>query len=199
MYVIGLTGGVGSGKSEAAHMLADIAQAEILLADNLGHLAMEKGTQGYRQIVEHFGEIILDEHREISRGTLAEIVFSKQKELQILNGIVHPIVKEHLKQYIDERKEQKGYIVLESAIMFETGCDTLCDEIWYVFVPARVRKERLRQSRGYTEQKTEQIMKQQLEEEEFKNRCQIIIANEGSLDDLNNLLKNAFISSKINR
>lgn len=198
MYVIGLTGGVGSGKSEAAHMLAEIAQAEILLADNFGHLAMEKGTQGYYRIVEHFGEKILDEHREISREKLAEIVFSKQKELQILNRIVHPIVKDYLKRYINERKEQKGYIVLESAIMFESGCDALCDEIWYVFVPAIVRKERLRQSRGYTEQKTEQIIKQQLGEEEFKSRCQITIANEGTLEDLNNLLKSAFASSQIN-
>lgn len=192
MYVIGLTGGVGSGKTEAAHMLARIADAEILLADKLGHLAMEKDTKGYQQIVQCFGTSILEEQGNICRERLANIVFGKKEELEKLNGIVHPIVKEYLQTYIADRKEQRGYIILESAIMFETACDALCDEIWYISVPVDIRKERLQQSRGYSKQKSESIMQQQLQEEEYKSRCHRTIENDGDLEELHHKLKKAF-------
>lgn len=194
MYVIGLTGGVGSGKTEAAHRLAEIAGAEILLADELGHLAMEPGTKGYAKIISAFGKEILQEDGSICRNRLAQLVFGNQERLIQLNRIVHPIVKQYLKEYIAQRKEQNGYIVLESAIMFETGCDLLCDEIWYVYVPVEKRKQRLWESRGYSEEKTEQIMGQQLRKEEFERRCQVTIPNESTLESLSEQLKKYFNS-----
>lgn len=192
MYVIGLTGGVGSGKTEAAHMLAQIAEADILLADELGHLAMEKDTKGYYQIIQCFGTSILDEQGNICRNKLANIVFDREEELEKLNGIVHPIVKDYLETYISDRKNRKGYIVLESAIMFETGCDALCNEIWYVYVPVNVRKERLKQSRGYSNEKSESIMKQQLQDDEFIKRCQRTIKNDCGLEELRKKLEKEF-------
>ena len=193
MYVIGLTGGVGSGKTAAAHMLAELAGAELLLADDLGHLAMEKGTEGCRQIVECFGSAILEEQGIICRSKLAEIVFQDAEKLALLNRIVHPVVKEYLKNYIAERRESKGYLVLESAIMFETGCDVFCDEIWYISAPEQIRKMRLRQSRGYSEEKIEQIMRRQLKEEEFLTRCKQVVNNDGDMASLKNKLKDSFI------
>lgn len=192
MYVIGLTGGVGSGKTVAAHKLAQIAEAEVLIADELGHLVMKKGEKGYERIVQTFGAEILDETGEIARDRLSGIVFSDEEALKKLNQIIHPAVKEYLEEYIAQRKAQKGYLILETAIMFETGCDLLCDEIWYIFVPTELRKERLEQNRGYTEQKSEAIMQKQLSEEEFLHRCRHVIKNDGSVGELTERLKELF-------
>lgn len=192
MYVIGLTGGVGSGKTVAAHKLAQIADAEVLIADELGHLVMKKGEKGYQRIVDTFGTGILDEKGEIVRDRLSRIVFSEEEALAKLNQIVHPAVKEYLKEYIEERKEQEGYLILETAIMFETGCDLLCDEIWYISVPASLRKERLGENRGYSQEKSESIMQKQLSEEEFMRRCQHVIQNDGSIEQLTERLQESF-------
>ncbi|MCI8377218.1 MAG: dephospho-CoA kinase [Lachnospiraceae bacterium] len=184
MYVIGLTGGVGSGKTVAAGRLADIADAELLIADDLGHLVMEKGKKGYQEIVGTFGSNILDGQGEIDRRKLSELVFGDSKQLEKLNRIIHPAVKSYLKDYIDKRRAQEGILVLETAIMFETGCDELCDEVWYVYVPPEIRIERLAAGRGYPEGKSQAIMERQLAEDEFRKRCRHELWNGGSMEEL---------------
>lgn len=184
MYVIGLTGGVGSGKTVVAHKLAGLLKAELLIADELGHLVMEKGSKGYDEIVKVFGREVLDEQGTISRERLSEIVFSDDEALKRLNGIIHPAVKEYMREYIEQRKDRDGYLVLETAIMFESGCDVLCDEIWYVYVPVDVRMERLAKNRGYSVEKSKSIMEKQLMEEEFRRRCKREVRNAGTLEEL---------------
>lgn len=184
MYVIGLTGGVGSGKTVVAHTLAEITGARVLLADELGHLVMEKGEKGYQEIVRTFGEEILDEQGKVNRETLAGIVFADEGKLGKLNQIVHPAVREYLRNDIEKRRAEEGFLVLETAIMFETGCDTLCDEVWYVHVPEEIRMERLAKNRGYSGEKSRSIMKQQLSEREFRRRCKRVICNGGNLEAL---------------
>ena len=177
MYVIGMTGGVGSGKTQAACLLKEIASAELLIADELGHVAMEKGTDGYDEIIESFGTDILDADGQISRTVMAEKVF-------------HPKVKAYIRQYIDDRKNQEGVLILENAILFETGCDAFCDEIWYIAVSADARKKRLRQNRGYSDEKSRAIMERQQSDAFFYQRCDKVIDNNGSLEQLKqNLIK----------
>lgn len=178
MHVIGLTGGVGSGKTAAAHMLAELLDAELLIADELGHVAMEKGTEGYQRIVDSFGTGILNEQGQIVREKLSGLVFADAEALKRLNRIIHPAVKEYLRNYMDRRKQEAGWLILETAIMFETGCDTLCDEVWYVYVSPGLRKERLAAGRGYSEEKTDAIMRKQMSEEEYRKRCRYVIENE---------------------
>lgn len=178
MHVIGLTGGVGSGKTAAAHMLAELLDAELLIADELGHVAMEKGTEGYRRILDSFGTGILNEQGQIVREKLSGLVFADAEALKRLNRIIHPAVKEYLRDYIDRRKQETGWLILETAIMFETGCDALCDEVWYVYVSPELRKERLAAGRGYSEEKTDAIMQKQMSEEEYRKRCRYVIENE---------------------
>ena len=151
MYVIGMTGVVGSGKTEGACLLKEIASSDLLIAYELGHVAMEKGTDGYEEIIESFGTDILDADGQISRTVMAEKVFHDKERLDLLNGIIHPKVKAYIRQYIDDRKDQEGVLILENAILFETGCDAFCDEIWYIAVSADARKKRLRQNRGYSD------------------------------------------------
>lgn len=192
MHVIGLTGGVGSGKTVAAHMLAEILSAELLISDELGHVVMQKGEAGYQKIVETFGTEILDEQGEIVRDRLSKVVFADAEALKQLNQIIHPAVKEYLKNYIEQRKEREGWLVLETAIMFETGCDALCDEVWYVYVSPETRRKRLELGRGYSIEKTDAIMEKQMSEDEYRNRCQQVIANEGDEQELRARLLQCF-------
>lgn len=189
MQVIGLTGGVGSGKSLAAELLRKISGAELLIADDLGHVAMEKDTVGYGRILDTFGHTILSGDGEIDRKKLGDMVFDDRERLMQLNQIVHPLVKEYLAGYIRERKERQGTIILENAIMFETGCDKLCDQVWYVWVPKQMRIQRLQESRGYSREKCEAIMAQQMQEEIFQRRCHRTIKNDDSVDALEEKLK----------
>lgn len=190
MYVIGMTGGVGSGKTQAACLLKEIASAELLIADELGHVAMEKGTDGYDEIIESFGTDILDADGQISRTVMAEKVFHDKERLALLNGIIHPKVKAYIRQYIDDRKDQEGVLILENAILFETGCDAFCDEIWYIAVSADTRKKRLHQNRGYSDEKSRAIMERQQSDAFFYQRCDKAIDNNGSLEQLKqNLIK----------
>ena len=119
-------------------------------------------------------------------------MFRDGDKLERLNRIVHPIVIRHLEERIAARREEAGIVVLESAILFETGCHRLCDEIWYVWVPEQVRMRRLRESRGYSEEKSLAIMAEQMGEEEFRSRCHKVIRNDGSMEELRRRLEAAF-------
>jgi len=101
-------------------------------------------------------------------------------------------VKSYLENYIGERREKEGYLILETALMFETGCDLLCDEIWYIYVPSPLRRERLASGRGYSGQKSNGIMERQLSEEEFLKRCHCVVKNDGSLLELEDKLREQF-------
>lgn len=192
MYIIGITGGVGSGKTEAAHILAKIADAKLLIADELGHVAMEKHSKGYDAILAEFGDIILDEDQNICRQTLSKLVFQNKEKLKKLNEIIHPIVLDYIQNYIHSKREEEGYLILENAIMFETGCDVYCDEIWYISVSSEIRKERLLKNRGYSIEKSESIMQQQLQDAAYQKRCQRVVPNNNSIEALKKELQTAF-------
>lgn len=191
MRVIGLTGGVGSGKTVAANILQELLSAELLITDNLGHIAMKKGSAGYVQILDTFGEAVKDASGEINREQMAKIVFSDETKLQKLNAIIHPIVTAYVEEYIAKRKEKKGVIILESAILFESGCDHLCEEIWYLFVPEETRKARLKAGRGYSEDKSDAIMKKQMDVDSYRKKCQREIVNSGDVTMLRQGLQEA--------
>lgn len=184
MYVIGLTGGVGSGKSLAAQMLAEEKNAELLITDELGHTVMEKGTPCYDEIRKHFGEDIVDQEGNIDRTTLAQRVFCDEAERTWLNRLIHPTVIRYIESYIAGRRKRDGIIVLESALLFESGCDRFCDEIWYVSVSEAIRRKRLEESRGYSQEKITSILKRQMTCEEFQKRSDVVICNNGTQEEL---------------
>ncbi len=184
MYVTGLTGGVGSGKSLAAQMLAEKRNAELLITDELGHIVMEKGGRCYDEILEHFGTELVDTQGEIDRAKLAQKVFADEEERSWLNRLIHPAVIDYVEKYIAGRRKQEGVIVLESALLFESGCDRLCDEIWYIFVSEEIRRKRLADSRGYSQEKITAILKRQMTETEFQKRSDVVIRNDGTPEEL---------------
>lgn len=189
MWVIGLTGGVGSGKSYVAHRLQELYGMELLIADELGHVAMEPGTLSFDRIVARFGADVVMADGRLDRKRLADLIFQDPQALEDMNGIVHPAVKEYLAEFINERQELPGTILLENAILYETGCDAFCDEVWYVSVPEEIRMKRLMTDRGYSEEKSCAIIASQQPESFFRERADRIIDNAGDRQELEKTLE----------
>ena len=187
MRFIGITGGVGAGKSELLAYLRSKPGDRVMLADEIAHLLMEPGQTCYHEIVEHFSEEkILNEDLTFNRNALADRIFSDKAKREELNAIVHPAVKKYvLEQYNKEKKEGRTeFLFLEAALLIEEHYDEICDELWYVYTSEANRRQRLKASRGYTDEKVDAIMASQLPEEEFRRVCRITIDNNGSVEQL---------------
>ena len=188
--VIGITGGIGSGKSTVMDMLHRKYGAGIIVADRLGHLSMEKDTATYFRMIEEFGEDILDNDRNIDKNRLSEILLASEEKLKIQNSIVHPFVINLIKAKIEDYKEEgKNIVAVESAILFETDCDKLCDEVWLVTADTGVRIERLASDRGYTYDKAEAFICRKKSDDFFIKRCSKVIYNNGDIENLSKQLE----------
>lgn len=184
MKVIGITGGIGAGKSRVLDYLADAYGASVCRADDTARALQKKGTRCYRRIVEHFGSGILDPEGRLDREKLARIVFSDASQLRVLNEIVHPAVKEKVKELIRRReKEGSSLFVLEAALLLEENYGAVCDEIWYIYSDDETRKRRLMASRGYSEEKIRSIFAAQLPSSEFFDNCDRAIDNCSSFEE----------------
>lgn len=184
MKIIGITGGVGSGKSAVLEHLSSDYQAVVYLADDVARNLQQKGEICYEQIVAHFGQDILAADGQIDRAALAKIVFTDPSELQVLNRIVHPAVRTFIINEI-EKNRQAGtrYLIIEAALLLESKYDEICDEIWYIHTSEEVRRIRLKASRGYDDEKISNIIASQLPEKEFFERCDAVIENSGDFED----------------
>ena len=128
MRIIGITGGIGSGKSTVLNLLEENYSAYIVETDKLAHYLMEPGQTAYEKIVDAFGTDILAEDGKINRAILGNIVFQEEAALNTLNGIVHPAVKEYILHDIEQKKqEQVSIYVIESALLIEDGYKAICD------------------------------------------------------------------------
>lgn len=181
MRVIGVTGGVGAGKSTVLSYLEKEYQAKLILADVVGHEVMEPGKDAYREILSCFGPEILDREGRIDRKVLGSIVFGDPEKLRILNHIVHPAVKkEILRRIAKAGQDGETCVVVEAALFLEENYDAFCDETWYIYTNEEQRRERLKASRGYTDERVDQILASQKKHEEFLERCQFVIDNNGA-------------------
>ena len=183
MKVIGITGGVGAGKSAILNYFKEKYGAMVVEADKVGHLLMEPGGACYYSIVEKFGSSILNGDQTINRGKLGKIVFADSQLLDALNKIIHPKVKSYI---VSEIAKERAYhrtnlFVVEAALLIEDHYDVFCDELWYIHTDEQVRAERVKESRGYDDEKIERIMANQKSPEEFKKACQVVIDNSGCL------------------
>ena len=181
MKFIGLTGGVGAGKTTVLKAMKQMYRVRILIADEIAHEQMEPGTMCYKKLQEAFGGCdIWRDDGSIDRPKLAQVLFSDGEKRRRLNGIVHPAVKDYILDEV-ERERQKGdhdYVILEAALLIEDHYDVLCDEMWYVYASPQTRKKRLMADRGYSEQKVEQIFASQLSDEPYRKYCQVVIDND---------------------
>jgi dephospho-CoA kinase len=162
--IIGVTGGVGCGKSTILSILKRDYSATIIEMDAVGKKLQQPGGICYEAICERFGEIedLLLADGTINRAKLAQVVFQDKAQLDALNGIVHPAVRNYVNQQIDLFLENDApYLVLESAILYEAGYEPVCDEIWIVTVEKEVQIARLMASRQYTRARCEAVMENQ--------------------------------------
>lgn len=185
MKFIGITGGVGAGKSQILSYLAKKPDTEVMLADEIAHTLMQPGTQCYERIIEAFGAGICLPEGGFDRQKLAELIFSREEKRKQMNGIVHPAVKEYVKKRAERERERGALklLVLEAALLIEEHYDEICDELWYIYTREDVRRERLIKDRGYSEEKIRQIFGSQLGEAEYRSACVAVIDNNGTIED----------------
>ena len=184
MKSIGITGGVGSGKSELLSHIRDKYRCKIILSDLLAKELQEKGRSCYGPLVTLLGTEILDENGNIRKDKMAERIFSDEALLTKVNEIIHPAV---VKAIVDDMNESKksgcfDFFFVEAALLIETGFDKICDELWYIYAREDVRRTRLKASRGYGDEKITAIMKKQLSEEDFRKHCDVVIDNSDTLE-----------------
>ena len=204
MKILGITGGVGSGKSRILNELKTEYNAYIIESDTLAHELMEPGMAAYNEIVKEFGKDILlsDAPFSIDRIKLGQIVFNDEEKLKKLNGIVHPAVKKEILRQI-ELKRNEGVtplFVIEAALLIQDGYRDICDEIWYIWVSREERIKRLEKQRGYTREKCISIFESQEPDEYYKKYANFTINNENSYENSSKQLKarlNIFLKNDI--
>lgn len=184
MRKLGITGGVGSGKSLVLAHLEETYQAAVYQADLLAHQVQLPGEDCYQKVKACFGDEILQTNGEIDRRKLGSIVFADREKLKILNEIVHPAVNQKIRELI-EAEEKKGtkIFVLEAALLTEKIYREMLDEIWYIHVEEPVRRQRLKASRGYSDERIDSMLVSQPAEEVFYASCSKVIENSGDFAD----------------
>lgn len=183
MKVLGITGGVGAGKSTVLAYLEERYGARVIQADQVGHLLQQPGESCYRRIVELFGREILNADGTISRPKLGAIVYADPRKMVRLNAIMHPSIRRFIKAEVEaERKKgEVPFVTIEAALLLEDHYDEICDEIWYVYAADAVRVERLKASRGYSEERCRSIMANQKKEPDFRAACRLVIDNSSDI------------------
>ena len=182
--VIGITGGVGSGKSALLHAISEEFNCRILLADDIANYLKEPGQCCYEPLVELLGKHILDKDGFLDKGRMAEAIFKDGVLLKKVNHIVHPAVRQYIWDCIQEERILKNvdFVFVEAALFIEAGYRNMVDTLWYIFAREEVRVERLTLGRGYTPEKIRSIMKKQLQEEAFRAAADVVIDNSDSLE-----------------
>jgi dephospho-CoA kinase len=184
LRVIGLTGGIASGKSTVSKMLREKG-AYIIDADEIAKEIVKPGKPAWEDIVRHFGKEILDESGNIRRKKLAKIVFPDEKKLSVLNRITHPRIVEEIKRELEEcRSRNERVVVIDAALLLEIGLDVLVDEVWVVALDEKTQIERLikrENSISYAEA-VERIRAQMPLEEKLKFATRII-DNSGDIEN----------------
>lgn len=191
MKVYGITGGAGTGKSEVIKMLQENFGGCVIMSDEVARELMQKGNISYQLIVEYFGRDILMDDCEIDRKKLADHVFNNKEALEKLNSMTHPYVKDEIRKLIAEA-EASGecrFVALESAILLECGYEDICDEFWYVYTKPEIRRQRMKETRNYSDEKVDSVMRNQQPDEVFFEQCSFVIKNNTTLSDVYAQLK----------
>lgn len=181
LKVIGITGGVGAGKSEVLSIIKDNCNCKIIIADELAKTLEQKGGLCYEPLCELLGEKVLNEEEKIDPAKMAQMIFSDGNLLLQVDEIIHPTVKNEILRIIDETALEGvcDYLFIEAALLIEDGYDLICDELWYVYASEEIRRKRLKDSRGYSDEKITSIMESQLDEDIFRKYCSVVIDNDG--------------------
>lgn len=191
MKIIGITGGIGTGKSTVLNLLKQEYHAYIVEADKLAHELMLPGEAVYHRITDIFGTDILNIDGTIDRNRLGAIVFKDADSLRKLNEVVHPAVKQYILQDMETKKKEGNveYYVIEAALLIEDGYKTICDELWYIYVEREERIKRLIAGRGGSREKWEYVIGNQSSDDYYRMNCDYVVDNGGSFEHTINIVK----------
>ncbi len=181
LYVIGLTGGIASGKTTVSDYLKGLGVC-VIDADEVAHEVTSPGSAGFKKIIEEFGEDLLTPEGNLNRKKLGEIVFSDKEALSELNAIVHPLVIENIRQML-VKIERSPCVVLDVPLLFESGMDDLCDEVWVVAVDEDTQVKRLMERDGYNFDEAIRRVKAQMPLEEKVRRANRVLDNTGTIEE----------------
>lgn len=192
MKIIGITGGIGSGKTAVLSIFKEEYGAFIMEADALAHRLMEPGQKSYTDIVDTFGDGILASDKTIDRAKLGAIVFGDPDKLERLNQITHPNVKNAILESINEQKESGCELyILEAALLIQDGYLSICDEMWFVYANVEVRIDRLCRYRGFSRDKAVAVIRSQEPDSYYEINCVKKIDNSGDREELRNHIRTA--------
>jgi dephospho-CoA kinase len=182
---IGLTGGIGSGKSTVSQILSDLG-AKVINADTVGHEVYLPQSEGWRRVTQAFGEGVLKPDQTIDRQKLGAIVFNDSAARARLNAIVHPLIYEEIRRRIAHERAAgfRAPIVVEAAVLIEANWLPLVDEVWLVVADKSAVVDRVARQRGLSADEVATRVAAQLGDAERRGFAQVVVENTGSLDDL---------------
>lgn len=186
MKFIGVTGGVGAGKSTVLTYLQEHYHCRVVLADDLAKSMMQPGSICYTALVTLLQPYqVLDEQGNIEKEAMARLLFSDDAVRTQVNHIVHPAVKKSILQQVKEAREQGelDYFFFEAALLLEEHYDEVCDELWYIYASKEERRMRLKRDRGYSDAKIDGIFASQMSEEAFRSACAYVIDSSGTMEE----------------
>jgi len=186
--IIGLTGGIASGKTTVSKILKQMG-IKVISADDIAHKKIKKGEKGWRRVIDEFGEEILQDDGEIDRKKLGKIVFNNQQQRKKLEQLTHPLIITEIKEKINKHNKSEEHLVIEAPLLYETGLEDNMDQIWVVYVDRKTQIERLMKRNNFTQKEAEQRIDSQLSLEQKKQKADIVIDNRGRKEDLKNKVK----------
>ena len=179
MKIIGITGGVGAGKSTVLNILEELCSCKVVMADDVAKELMQYGKALSKLAIDLFGQESYKEDRSLNTAHIAALMYNDDVLKNKWTGAVHPAVKKEILFQIENAKalEEVDYFFLEAALLLEEKYDEICDEIWYVYADEAVRIERIMTNRGYSLEKAKNIISSQKTHEEFLLGSQWVIDN----------------------
>lgn len=192
MKVIGITGGVGAGKSTVLGILNKICNCRIVMADDVAKNLMNTDALLKIAAKEIFGQQVFAADGTYNKEYLGKKMYSDPNIKAAWENVVHPATNKAIKNIIFEERDIDihDYLFIEAALLIENGYDKICDEIWYVYADEGIRKERLLLSRGYSYEKSEHIFKNQMSDDAYRKYCSFVIDTGCSIEETTQNLKN---------
>jgi dephospho-CoA kinase len=188
LMIVGLTGGIASGKTEVTRELLRLG-ACVIDADEVARQVILPGRTAYDQLVRNFGESILDDSRHIDRSALADIVFANEEKRQLVNGITHPAIFNEIAHRISDYAEKLEpgdvpAVIVDAALIVDIGASGVFDSLLVVTADEETRVHRLTSQRGMSESDSRNRIASQVQDSERLRNADFVIDNNGTLDEL---------------
>ena len=192
MKIIGITGGVGAGKSTVLNMLKELCRCEVIMADDVAKEIMVQKGELSDTAVRLFGKKAYLPDGSLNRPYIAGLIYGDENLRKKWDDAVHPVVNDRIFSMIGKCREEGIYdfVFVEAALLIENHYDEICDEIWYIYASAQTRKKRLLLQRNYSGEESDNIMKRQMSDKEFREHCSFVINTECDMEHMRKVLKN---------